>query len=247
MQPAPNRIPPPVPLPFRLRLPGPRTRRLLWRGALALGVGLPLILTLLFRFLPPPGTPLMLIRAAQGHGLEKDWQPLDAISPHLRRAVIASEDGKFCTHRGFDWDALSNAIDRYGSGRTLVGGSTISMQTAKNLYLWPGRTFLRKGLEAYLTVYLEALWPKRRILETYLNIIEFGPGLYGAEAAARHYFRKPASALTAREAALLAAQLPDPLDRTPLRPGPAVSRHVARIDARADQVRLGPDGACADG
>lgn len=227
--------------------PGPwwrRNRLRLVLGGLVLLVGLPLALTLLFRVVPPPVTPLMLLRVIEGHGLDKDWRPLDQISPHLRRAVIASEDAKFCTHWGFDWDAIDNAIDRYEEGGKVLGASTISMQTAKNVFLWPGRTFLRKGVEAYLTLYLEGLWPKRRILETYLNIAEFGPGLYGAEAASRRYFAKPAALLSPREAALLAAVLPAPLDRSAGRPSPAVSRRAGLIAARAAQVWLGRDGAC---
>ena len=223
-----------------------RNRRRIVVFALTVVVGVPLALTLLYRFVPPPATPLMLIRAAQGHGLNKDWQPLKRISPHLRRAVIAAEDAKFCGHWGFDWDAIDNAIDRYEAGGKVLGASTISMQTAKNVFLWPGRTFLRKGIEAYLTLYLEALWPKDRILEVYLNIVELGPGLYGAEAAARRYFGKSASALSQREAALLAAVLPAPLDRNPARPTAYVARRAALIDARADQVRLGRDGACGN-
>ncbi|MGC2855273.1 monofunctional biosynthetic peptidoglycan transglycosylase [Novispirillum sp. DQ9] len=225
----------------------PRLKRLgrrLLLVVLMLAVGLPLVLTLLYRVVPPPVTPLMLLRLAQGHDLDKDWRPLAEISPHLRRSVIAAEDAKFCTHRGFDWQAIDNAIDRYEDGGKLIGASTISMQTAKNVFLWPGRTFLRKGLEAYLTLYLEALWPKDRILEVYLNIVEFGPGLYGAEAAAQAHFSKPASDLTAREAALLAAVLPAPLDRSPSRPSSYVAGRAATIDARADAVRLGKSGAC---
>lgn len=212
--------------------------------AVVLAVAVPLGLTLLYRIVPPPVTPLMLLRLAEGHDLDKDWRPLAEISPHLRRAVIAAEDAKFCTHWGFDWQAIDNAIDRYEEGGRLLGASTISMQTAKNVFLWPGRTFLRKGLEAYLTLYVEALWPKERILEVYLNIVELGPGLYGAEAAAQVYFGKPASALSGREAALLAAVLPAPLDRSPARPSDYVARRAATIDARADQVRLGKAGAC---
>lgn len=223
-----------------------RNRRRIVVFALTVVVGVPLALTLLYRFVPPPATPLMLIRAAQGQGLDKDWQPLKRISPHLRRAVIAAEDAKFCGHWGFDWAAIDNAIDRYEAGGKVLGASTISMQTAKNVFLWPGRTFLRKGIEAYLTLYLEALWPKDRILEVYLNIVELGPGLYGAEAAARRYFGKSASALSQREAALLAAVLPAPLDRNPARPTAYVARRAALIDARADQVRLGRDGACGN-
>lgn len=223
---------------------GASFRRSLLRWLLAIFVATPLALTLLFRFVPPPVTPLMVIRLVQGHGLDKEWRPLDGIAPALRRAVIAAEDAKFCSHWGFDWQAIDNAIERYEEGGRVLGASTISMQTAKNVYLWPGRVFLRKGLEAYLTLYLEALWPKERILEVYLNVAEFGPGLYGAEAAARRYFGKPASALTQREAALLAAVLPAPLDRSPVRPSAAVEARAATIAARAAQVRLGPSGAC---
>jgi len=221
-----------------------RNRQRLVLGGLGLLIGLPLALTLLFRIVPPPVTPLMLLRVVQGYGLDKDWRSLDQISSHLRRAVIASEDAKFCTHWGFDWDAIDNAIDRYEEGGKVLGASTISMQTAKNVFLWPGRTFVRKGVEAYLTLYLEGLWPKRRILEVYLNIAEFGPGLYGAEAASIRYFGKSAASLSPREAALLAAVLPAPLDRSAARPSAAVSRRAGLIAARAAQIRLGRDGAC---
>lgn len=221
-----------------------RTGRRIATIVLAVLVAAPLALTLLFRFVPPPATPLMVIRVVQGHGLDKDWRPLSRISPHLQRAVIVSEDAKFCGHWGFDWDAIDNAIDRYEAGGKVLGASTISMQTAKNLFLWPGRLFIRKGLEAYLTLYLEALWPKDRILEVYLNVAELGPGIYGAEAAARRYFGKSAAELTAREAALLAAVLPDPLDRDPAHPSAYVARRAAQIDARADQVQLGRNGGC---
>jgi monofunctional biosynthetic peptidoglycan transglycosylase len=184
----------------------------------------------LYGVLPPPATPLMLLRAAQGYGLTKDWRPLEEISPNLVRAVIAGEDARFCRHHGFDWDAIAAAWERYESGRgRLVGASTISMQTAKNLFLWPGRDWARKALEAWFTVWLELFWSKRRIIEVYLNIVEWGPGLYGAEAAARHYFGKPAASLTTSEAARLAAIIPDPLDRSARNPGPAARRHAAFI------------------
>jgi monofunctional biosynthetic peptidoglycan transglycosylase len=184
----------------------------------------------LYRVLPPPITPLMLLRAVQGYGMIKSWRPLEEISPNLVRAVIAGEDARFCEHHGFDWDAIEAAWERYrrGGGR-LVGASTISMQTAKNLYLWPGRDWLRKGLEAWFTVWIELFWSKRRIIEVYLNVIELGPGIYGAEAAAQHYFGKSAVALTAQEAARLAAVIPDPLDRSARSPGPAARRYVAFI------------------
>ena len=130
--------------------------------------------------------------------MTKTWRPLDEISPNLVRAVIAGEDARFCQHHGFDWEAIEAAWQRYrrGGGR-LVGASTISMQTAKNLFLWPGRDWPRKALEAWFTVWIELFWSKRRIVEVYLNVVELGPGLYGAEAAARHYFGKPAASLTA--------------------------------------------------
>ena len=218
--------------------------RLIGRVAFGLLVVLPLAGLAIFRFVPPPFTPLMLIRLAQGYGLHRQWRDLDVISPLLRRSVIASEDAKFCGHHGFDTAAIDNAIDRYEEGGRVLGASTISMQTVKNVFLWPGRDFLRKGVEAYLTVLEEALWPKRRILEVYLNVVEFGPGLYGAEAAARAYFGKPAAALTPREASLLAAVLPAPLRWSPLRPSAHVLRRAGIIRARAEQVRLGRDGAC---
>ena len=167
-------------------------RRFAGQAALALARAvlviffLPAFVILLYAVVPPPATPLMLIRAIEGYGISKQWKPLDEISPHLQRAVIAAEDGKFCRHGGFDWEAVDSAIERRRQGGRVVGASTISMQTAKNLFLWPARTYFRKGGEAYITVWLETLLSKRRILELYLNVIEFGPGLYGAEAAARH-------------------------------------------------------------
>jgi len=223
-----------------------RNRRRLALALAGVLVVAPLALDLLFRFVPPPLTPLMVIRLAQGYGIRREWRTLDQISPHLRRSVIASEDGKFCSHWGFDPQAIDAAIDRYEEGGKVLGASTISMQTAKNVFLWPGRSFLRKGVEAYLTMVEEALWPKRRILEVYLNVVEFGPGVYGAEAAARQYFAKPAAALSEREAALLAAVLPAPLRRSPSTPSAYVSRRAEVIRARAEQVRLGRDGACRD-
>lgn len=184
----------------------------------------------LYREVRPLLTPLMLLRLAEGYGLHKSWVPLDRVSPELIRAVLAGEDEKFCLHHGFDWAAIGTAWDRYESGDgPLLGASTISMQTAKNVFLWPGRDWLRKGLEAWFTGLIELAWGKRRILEVYLNVVEWGPGLYGAEAAARHYFRKPAADLNAAEAARLAAALPDPLDRSPRHPNRAVRSRSAFI------------------
>jgi monofunctional glycosyltransferase len=203
-------------------------------GFLILSVGA----VTLYREVPPPVTPLMLLRLAEGYGVDKEWRPLDRISADLIRAVIASEDQKFCEHDGFDWDAIETAWERYESGRgRLIGASTISMQTAKNVFLWPGRDWPRKALEAYFTALLELAWGKRRIIETYLNVVEWGPGIYGAEAAAEHFFRKSAAALNAAEAARLAAVLPDPLDRSARRPDREV---VARSEFIRRQMPLLP-------
>lgn len=199
----------------------------------------PAVVILIYAVVPPPVTPLMLIRAVEGHGLSKDWVPLTQISPHLQRAVIAAEDGKFCLHGGFDWQAVDSAIERRRQGGRVVGASTISMQTAKNLFLWPARTYFRKGGEAYITVWLETLLSKRRILELYLNVIEFGPGLYGAEAAARHYFKVSAADLSPSQAAQLASVLPSPLN---WRPSPG--GRAGTIEVRARSVQLGSDGPC---
>jgi monofunctional biosynthetic peptidoglycan transglycosylase len=155
-----------------------------------------IVLVAVYRALPPPGTPLMLIRRVEGYGIDKSWRRLDDISPHLIRAAMAGEDARFCRHHGFDWGAVATAWGRYQSGHgRLLGASTISMQTAKNVFLWPGRDWLRKGFEAWFTTLIELAWGKRRIMEIYLNVAEWGPGVYGAEAAARHYFHKPADAL----------------------------------------------------
>jgi monofunctional biosynthetic peptidoglycan transglycosylase len=204
-------------------------------------------LVALYRDLPPPATPLMLLRLAEGYGIAKAWRPLDDMSPFLIKAAIAGEDGKFCRHRGFDWDAIGAAWDRYQSGRGgLRGASTISMQTAKNLFLWPGRDWLRKGLEAYFTVLIEGAWSKRRIIEMYLNIVEWGPGIYGAEAASRHYFRKSADRLSRAEAVRLAASLPDPLDRSPRRPGRDAAAHGAFIARQVSSLPIAEPLPCGE-
>jgi monofunctional biosynthetic peptidoglycan transglycosylase len=161
------------------------------------------------------------------------------------RAVIASEDNRFCEHSGFDWQAIGDAAEDYASGKRVRGASTLSMQVAKNLFLWPGRDFARKGVEAYITVFIELLWSKRRIMEVYLNIAEWGDGIYGAEAAARAHFGKAAAALTLREAGLLAAVLPNPLDWSPARPTPYIAGRADVIARRVGQ--LGPLLACVGG
>jgi monofunctional biosynthetic peptidoglycan transglycosylase len=191
-----------------------------------------ILLVALYRYLPPPGTPLMLLRRVEGYGIHKSWTPIDQISANLVRAVITSEDTRFCSHHGFDWSAIETAWDRYQSRRgRLLGASTISMQTAKNVFLWPGHDWLRKAFEAYFTVLIEVAWGKQRIMEIYLNVAEWGPGIYGAEAAAQHYFHKPAAALTIGEAVRLAAVLPDPLNWSPLRPTRRVLARSAAISS----------------
>ncbi len=218
-----------------------RLRRLLLTLLAALLLA-PAALIVLYRLVDPPITPLMLIRLAEGHGIDKSWRGLDRISPHLARAAIASEDNRFCEHAGFDLTEVAGQIDRWLDGERPRGASTISMQTAKNLFLWPGRDPLRKALEAWLTWQIELLWPKERILEVYLNIAEFGPGIYGAEAAARSFFRKPAAALTPVQGARLAAVLPNPLELSPVDPS-------AYVRDRANAIlrlipKLGPLLAC---
>ena len=197
----------------------------------------PVLLTLIYRYAPPPGTPLMAIRLFEGEGIRKDWVPMRRISPHAVRAVIALEDINFCRHSGVDWGELFDALAQHFKGGKLRGASTISMQTAKNLYLWPGRDFVRKAIEAPLTFLIESLWDKRRIMEVYLNVIEWGPGIYGIEAASRAYFRKPASRLTAREAGLLAAVLPNPRRWSPERPTVYIQGRMYTSMARAASMR----------
>lgn len=197
-------------------------------------------LILLFRFVPVPLTPLMVMRDAP---IKKQWVAYSDIAPALPRAAIAAEDNLFCQHWGFDLKSLQTAAVAFASGEKAGGGSTISMQTAKNLFLWPERSIWRKLLEAPLTLAIEATWPKTRILEVYLNIAEWGPGVYGAEAAARHHFGKSAKALSRTEAARLAAVLPSPLKWSAGKPGNYVRRRTEIINRRVTQ--LGPLLDCA--
>ena len=186
-------------------------------GFLTLSIGLVVI----YGLLPPPITPLMVIRLFQGEGLSKDWVSYDEVSPYVFKAVIAGEDARFCEHFGFDLAAIGEAWQHNKKSHRLRGASTITQQTAKNLFLWPSRGFVRKGFEAYFAVLLELFWDKRRILEVYVNVVEMGHGIYGVEAAAQAYYKKSAKDLTAEEAARLAAILPSPLRRTPQRLGAA--------------------------
>jgi monofunctional biosynthetic peptidoglycan transglycosylase len=197
---------------------------------------LPLGGVLIHAVVPPPMTLLMAQRALAGEGLDYRWRSLDDMSPRLVEAVIAAEDSTFCAHRGFDMKAIERALksnarsEQRGRGR-IRGGSTISQQTAKNVFLWPGRDWIRKGLEAGYTVLIETVWGKRRIMEVYLNVAEWAPGVYGAEAASQHWYGKSASDLSAREAARLAAILPSPRRYKAASPGPYVRRRASRIQA----------------
>ncbi|PZQ62411.1 MAG: monofunctional biosynthetic peptidoglycan transglycosylase [Phenylobacterium zucineum] len=197
----------------------------------------PVIVVAVYRFVPPPVTFLMVQRLFEGQGLDHRWVPLEKISPNLVRAAIAAEDARFCEHRGFDVAAIEKAMAANAKGKKLRGGSTISQQTAKNVFLWPGRDWVRKGLEAWFTVLIEIGWGKERIMEVYLNSIEFGPGIYGAEAASQRFFKVPASRLTPTQAARMAAILPKPLGWKAAKPGPYVKRRAGSINRNARVVR----------
>lgn len=189
--------------------------RFIWKAMLWF-FGISLFLVVLFKFVPVPFTPLMVIRSIEQKTdgkpmiLSHDWVPLEEISPNLQKAVIASEDQHFLTHHGFDFNALEKAYENNQKGKKIKGGSTISQQTAKNVFLWPGRSYIRKAFEAYFTVLIELIWGKERIMEVYLNSIEMGDGVYGAQEASRVWYRKDAANLTRREAAGIAAILPNP-------------------------------------
>lgn len=194
---------------------------------------LQLAAVVLYRFVDPPLTPLMLWRLVQGHGLDHRPVALDDVPVHVRAALIASEDSRFCTHYGFDWVELRQQLVRLFHGEPARGASTLTMQTARNILLWPGRDPLRKLLEAFVALELELLWPKRRIFEVHLSVAEYGPGVYGIEAGARRWFGRPVSRLSPREAALLVSVLPAPLTRRPDRPDQALLRRARVVEARA--------------
>ena len=200
---------------------------------------------LIYRFTPPPITILMIERQIQGQGMDHRWVPITAIAPAMTRAVIASEDARFCEHHGFDLKAIDKAIKHNETrpGR-IRGGSTVSQQTAKNVFLWPERSYVRKGLEAWFTVLIETVWGKRRIMEVYLNTVEMGPGIYGVEAAAERYFKVDAADLTPAQADRLAAILPSPLKWKAEDPGPYVRRRTGRIGARSGTVARDGLAAC---
>ncbi|MGH6894610.1 MAG: monofunctional biosynthetic peptidoglycan transglycosylase [Dongiaceae bacterium] len=230
---------------------GGRPRRIMrWLArALALFIGISVVLTAFYRFVPPPITPLMMIRLFDGNWISKDWESYDEISPNLARAVIASEDSAFCAHWGFDFEAIEKALRHNEKSRRMRGGSTISNQTAKNTFLWPGDTrlarYARKAIEPYFTMLIELMWGKKRILEIYLNVVEWGHGIYGAEAAAQYHFHKSAAELTRREAALLAAVLPNPLRSSAGKPSGYISRRAGAIQARMNDIADPKGDPCA--
>ena len=197
--------------------------------------GSTILAVLIYRWVPVYVTPLMLIRCGQqvSRGerirLKHHWMPLDSMSIYMPVAVMASEDQRFLDHRGFDFREIRHAVAERASGKRIRGGSTISQQTAKNVFLWPGRSWARKGLEAYFTVLIEGIWGKHRIMEVYLNSIEMGDGIYGADAVAQQHFSRSASELTRPNCALIAATLPNPLRFSSLSPSPYMLRRQTAI------------------
>ncbi|MFP3341502.1 monofunctional biosynthetic peptidoglycan transglycosylase [Vreelandella venusta] len=203
--------------------------RLIWRGALGFVV-LSVALVLLFRFVPPPGSMVMVERKVQSWinsepiDIQRQWRSWENLSSNAKLAVISAEDQRFPEHRGFDFVEMRRAWEASRDGERLRGASTLSQQTAKNVFLWSGRSWVRKGLEAWFTLLIETLWGKQRILEVYLNVAEWDTGVFGLEAAANHYFGASGSALTERQASLLAAILPSPRTRSASRPDAQVER-----------------------
>lgn len=228
--------------------------RSLWRvpvALAALGIIATIVPIAVLRVVPPPTTAFMLASHDRDPATGKPcdridyrWKPWAEINRNLPRAVVVAEDQRFLEHKGFDTHAIGDALDDYASGGTMRGASTITQQVAKNLFLWPGRSFLRKGLEAWLTLFLELLWPKQRILEVYVNVAQFGPCLFGAEAAGQRLFGVHASKLSERQAALLAAVLPAPGRMRPDDPGPFTQQRAREI---LDELRRVAGGAYLSG
>jgi len=204
-------------------------------------VVLSVLWVLVYRVVPVPVTATMLM---DDKGITKDWEPLSNIDRNMVRAVIAAEDGKFCSHNGFDREAIEKAMQQNARGGRIRGGSTISQQTAKNAFLWQGGGYIRKGLEAWFTLLIETIWGKRRIMEVYLNIAETGIGTYGVQEGARRYFNHGADRLTPTEAARMAAALPLPKKRSVKNPGGWLARHGSTIRSRIGVVRRDGLDAC---
>jgi monofunctional glycosyltransferase len=213
-----------------------RLWRFFWKASLLL-IAASLLWVFAYRWINPPVTWLMLRNAMEGAPIEKQWASLDEMTPNLPYAAIAAEDGRFCAHNGFDFDAIQKARKANVKGKKLRGGSTISQQTAKNVFLWPDRSWLRKGLEAYFTVLIETFWPKRRIMEVYLNVAEWGPGVYGAQAASQYYFDKDADSLSRAQAARLVSILPSPKKWSPTKQGKRLARKSRSVRRSLGAIR----------
>jgi len=209
--------------------------------AIATFIGLTLVLVVAFKWLPVPVTATMLM---DGNGITKDWESLDNIDRNMVSAVIASEDQRFCQHSGFDTEAIEQAMRENLEGGKIRGGSGISQQTAKNVFLWQGGGYFRKGLEAWFTFWIELVWGKRRIMEVYLNVAETGIGTYGAEAGSQRYFGHSVARLSRDEASRMAAALPSPKKRSVKNPGGWIARHGNRIERRIGIVRRDGLDAC---
>lgn len=212
--------------------------------AIALFVLVSLGWVLVYRFVPPPITLTMVGDMLHGRSIHKHWRPLDEMDPNMARAAISAEDGNFCRHHGFDFSAIEKAFKGNEAGRHYRGGSTISQQTAKNVFLWQGRSWARKGLEAWFTVLIEAIWGKKRIMEVYLNVAETGIGTYGADAAAQRYFHHDARRLSPVEAARIAAILPLPKKREAIDPHGFVRRYGDRIARRMGPIQRAGFASC---
>lgn len=206
----------------------PKLLKALLRAALWF-VAVSVAWVLVYRFVDPPFTYLTVRDELKGANVQRDWTDLEDMTPSIAYAAIAAEDKNFCTHHGFDFAAIKQARRANAAGKPVRGASTISQQVAKNAFLWPQRSYLRKGLEAWFTVLIETLWSKRRIMEVYLNIAEWGPAIYGAEAASVHYFDKDSDRLTRTEAARLISILPSPLKWSPTHPSRRVSRKSRNV------------------
>jgi monofunctional biosynthetic peptidoglycan transglycosylase len=223
--------PPPAPRRGGLR----RLVRRLFKAVLWF-VGLSVLWVAIYRVVPPPVTATMIANLADGRGITKDWMPLDRMDPHMARAAIAAEDARFCLHHGFDYAAMKTAFAANERGHKLRGGSTISQQTAKNVFLWQGRSYVRKAFEAWFTLLIETIWGKKRIMEVYLNVAETGIGTFGVNAGAIRYFHHDAGRLSPAEAARLMAVFPLPKKRGAVAPEGYVRRYGNRIAAREPAV-----------
>ena len=234
---AADAAPPPAP-------PRPLRWLLRWTARALLGLAAAaLALILLYSVVNPPTNLYQVSESARLGGIEQEWVPFDQIAPVMARSAVAAEDANFCLHWGFDMAAIRAAMDD-GAGR---GASTITQQVVKNVFLWQGRSWLRKAIEAALTPGVELVWSKRRILEIYLNVAEFGEGIFGVQAAARHYFDTDAANLTAAQSALLAAVLPDPKGRNPAKPGPFTRKRARQIADGAETILQDGRAACFEG